>query len=332
MIRKNVFTGLLLLPAPLLAQAIPPVYQPFQPLKEDGYAQAWNINFSGQGYHIDLIYMISNVGPGTLNNGISLLVYSNEGNRAFTAEHTDETLRAAVGEFGMKNASGELKLVDGRIEALASFNQASIQLVMQQPGSTGMLMPEWNLSDGEFFRIGLPVLQSPARLTLKMDGRTLELTGLAGMDSIISNTLPHRYAKRLYLFRSPSGQFQMTGYLDKEQSYRLRLYYGTGAGQREDRIVQLSAEEEETEPFSGYRLARVWKIRGESGCSYEIRRGEFRGGMYILQSVSPFLRWILRAFFAKPFILNYESTLSVQCAKKPAFTEKLRASYFLLNE
>lgn len=331
MIRKIVFVGLILLSVPLFAQAVPSVYQPFQPLKDDGYVQIWNINFSGKGYHIDLIYMISNVGPGTLNNGISMLVYSGGQSRSFTREHTDESLRVVVGQFGMSNRSGELKMNAGRVEARAEFDQANVQLEIQ-PGSSGMLMPDWKLRGAEFFRIGLPILRSPARLTLQMDGQTVELTGVASMDSIIANTLPHEYAKRLYLFRGPSGQFQMTGYLDKEKSYKLKLYYGNGVDRREDRIVSLTSEAEETEPFSGYVLARVWKIKGESGCSYEIRRGEFRGGMYILQSVSPFLRWILRTFFAKPFILNYESTLNVQCAGKPAFNERLWSSYFLLNE
>lgn len=326
-----ILAGLILLSVPLFARTVPSVYQPFQPLKDDGYVQIWNINFSGRGYHIDLIYMISNVGPGTLNNGISMLVYSGGQSRSFTREHTDESLRVVVGQFGMSNRSGELKMNAGRVEARAEFDQANVQLEIQ-PGSSGMLMPDWKLRGAEFFRIGLPILRSPAQLTLRMDGQTVELTGVASMDSIIANTLPHEYAKRLYLFRGPSGQFQMTGYLDKEKSYKLKIYYGNGANRREDRIVGLKAEEEEIEPFSGYVLARVWTIQGESGCSYEVRRGEFRGGMYILQSVSPFLRWILRTFFARPYILNFESTLSVQCAGRPAFNERLWSSYFLLNE
>lgn len=331
MIRKMVFIILLAIPVPLLAQAIPPAYQPFQPLKEDGYVQIWNINFSGKGYHVDLIYMISNVGPGTLNNGISMLVYSGGRSRSYTREHTDESLRAVVGQFGMSNRSGELKMNAGRVEARAEFDQASVQLEIQ-PGGSGMLMPDWKLRGNEFFRIGLPILRSQARLTLQIDGQTVELTGVAAMDSIVANTLPHDYAKRLFLFRGPSGQFQMTGFLDRDLNYKLKLYYGSGASRREDRVVSVILEGEEAEPFSGYLLGSVWKIKGESGCSYEIRRGDFRGGMYVLQSVSPFLRWILRTFFAKPFILNYESTLQVRCDGQADFKERLWSSYFLLNE
>lgn len=331
MFRKTLVILLLALPFALLAGSVPAVYQPFQPLKEDGYVQIWNIQFAGQGHHVDLIYMISNVGPGTLNNGISMLVYTNGQSRAYTREHTDESLVVTPGQFGMQNRSGSLQMRQGRIEAEASFDGAAIRLSFSS-GVPGMLMPDWKLQGQDFFRIGLPVLRAPASLLLKTEGRTVRLTGVAGMDSIVANALPHRYAKRLFLFRGPSGRFQMTGYLDKQNRYRIKLYRLMGRSTIEDPVVDIHEEDIETEPFSLYRLPRILKLKGESGCVYEIRRGNFRGGMYVLQSVSPFLRWILRLLFAKPFILNYESILRVQCTGLPPFTERLWTSYFLLNE
>lgn len=316
---------------PLLASPSVAAYQPYTPMREDGYVQAWNLTFAGQGYDLQLMFLVSNVGPGDQNHGSALLVYHDGRSQSFTSEHTAQTLRATPGQFGINSAGNVLRMADGVVEANADFNGARVHLQIQ-PTVEGALFPDWKLAGTDFFRIGVPVLQGRATADLEWEGKRVRLEGRGLVDSVLSNVLPQKYAKRLFLFRGYGRDALLaTGFQDLDGRVQMRFFRRGNDGWQVETAASVEDTGIETDPFSLYRISRS-TILHAGRCRYEFRRQEFRGGMYVLQSVTPFLRWVLQTFFAKPFILNYDAVTRTECDALPGVSGRARLTYFLLKE
>lgn len=316
---------------PLFASPSPAAYQPYTPMREDGYVQAWNLTFVGQGYDLQVMFLVSNVGPGDQNHGSALLIYHDGRSQSFTSEHTAQTLQATPGQFGLNSAGNVLRMGDGAVEAKADFNGARVHLQIQ-PTVEGALFPDWKLTGTDFFRIGVPVLQGRATADLEWQGKRVRLEGRGLVDSVLSNVLPQKYAKRLFLFRGYGRDALLaTGFQDLNGHVQMRIFKRVQHEWQVESSVMVEDSGVETDPFSLYRISRSTTLHS-GPCRYEVRRQEFRGGMFVLQSVTPFLRWVLQTFFAKPFILNYDGVTRAECDPLPAVPGRARLTYFLLKE
>jgi len=80
----------------------------FQPANDEGYIQAWNVEFRGQGAFLYVTFVISNTGPGTWNNGVSVLALKDGKNRVWTAEYSIRSLKATPGQFGHKSGLSQI--------------------------------------------------------------------------------------------------------------------------------------------------------------------------------------------------------------------------------
>lgn len=316
---------------PLMASPVPAAYQPYSPMKEDGYVQAWNLTFVGQGYDLQVTFLVSNVGPGDRNHGTALVIHTSGRSQSFTSEHTAQTLVATPGQFGINSAGNTLQRINDTVEATAAFNGARVHLQIV-PTMEGTLFPDWRLDGGDFFRIGVPVLQGRATATLEWEGRQLRLEGRGLVDSILSNTLPQKYARRLFLLRGNGRDALLaTGFLDLSGRFQMRLFTRQRSAWQMETVTSVETEGSDIDPFSLYEIQRS-TILHSSACRYTFRRQEFHGGMYVLATVTPFLRWVLQTFFAKPFILNYEAVTLSECDRQPSVSGRARISFFLLKE
>ena len=85
----------------------------FQPTDEEGYMQAWNVNFRGNGMLIYITFVISNLGPKSLNNGVSILIVQQGKVRVWTKEYDYQSLEAQKGQFGHKSYMNWLRYENG---------------------------------------------------------------------------------------------------------------------------------------------------------------------------------------------------------------------------
>ena len=298
----------------------------FQPLKSrPGYTQAWNISFRGSGHHVILTYIVSNIGPGDLNNGAALFVTDGSRSRALTVEMAATDLKAAPGELQMSfGKASSLRLERGLYIAEAQIEDTSVRLELRPAGPgvrfSGGQFPVRGDS-GAFIQVDVPVMYASATGTLTVAGTKVPLRGLAGIEHILTNESPDGYAKQFELTRTFSYAQGIAvggvhGSNKQPDEFRAALTLGNRVAflrQVERREIQGDSRDS----LSGYRFPTVvvYHLKGPGQCSVTVQRHGFIGGFDVLRKVSALLRWVLRTFFAKPYILHYNSTVSLRCTE-----------------
>ncbi len=320
----------------------------FRPLPDrDGYTQAYSINYRDAQFRIYAIFLISNIGPKSLNNGVSVLIYHKGQSRVFTSENDFRTLKAQPGTVRIRSGNHTLELsgvrpgsrfldpAKSRLKLVVDSPQFRLQLELSQ------LMRGTRLSGGrvrvsgdaaDFVRADVPIASATARGSMLFRGTEYQLRGVGGMDSIYTNVSPHLYAKSFSLSRSYSrgagaylGVIRGTGEFPAAANSRGQQHYGRFAFLRGGRlqscgsITKIEVLERRRNALSGYTLPvhTRYQAQTDAGERCEITERVLRpaGGYSVLGSISTFLRWVLQVLFAKPFILHYETELVLRCAE-----------------
>lgn len=73
------------------------------PYTNDGYIEAYQFSHIQQDLRIYIVYLVSNIGPGILNNGIAVLIYENNQSQIFTAEYSKRSFSAQKNKPGIKS-------------------------------------------------------------------------------------------------------------------------------------------------------------------------------------------------------------------------------------
>ena len=322
----------------------------------DGYLQAWNVSFQGSGYSIFVTYLISNIGPGSLNSGVSVLINRKGKSRVGTAEFSVKSLKGQRGrlnfKFGDKN---KLAYTRGTYEIKAGINDTYIDLKLR-PAGPGVRISggrvRVNSNPGDFLRADIPVIRGYVRGTLTINGKKIPLKGVGGVEHILSNISPHKYARGFRLTRTLYGKKGLViGRLRGTSSFpgknKITVAYlennrilkgGVVKGFRNFNVKRNG--------FSGYTLPykTVYYLEGNGSntCRVVEEQKSFLGGFYVLSNISVFLRGVLRLFFAKPYILHFRSKVTLHCDRKPGapesdmktFSESFNtlSSFYLINK
>ncbi|HMW59550.1 MAG TPA: hypothetical protein PKA91_07885 [Leptospiraceae bacterium] len=316
----------------------------FRPDNDEGYIQAWNVDVRTPNAFLYVTLLVSNVGPGDLNNGVSVLVVKPGSSRIWTAEYSVRSLQATPGQFGHRSGLSRIHRDEkGRIILHSEIPGGSpspkeslnLDLVLTPVDgglriSGGLLEPE----KGSFLRADLPVIAARAEGTLTIGGVQEPLNGIAGLDAIWSNKSPHTYAKRFLLIRSFSeapGIF-IGGFMGKEENFLLRFAVAEkGKVKSSGNVKSLEVNASAIDPFSGYSIPTSVTYGLEDGCKItEVRKG-FAGGFDVLGSISTVLRWILRVFFARPYVMHFTSQMTYICNGAKDISAEAQASYYLIN-
>lgn len=301
----------------------------FRPLRgKDGYVQAWNVSFRGSGHYVIITYVVSNIGPGSLNNGASLFVTNGTETKTLTAEFAEAHLKARPAELNMSfGTDNSLSYERGRYIATAKIDDTTVRLELT-PGGAGVRFSGGSFpvrgDGGAFIQVDVPVMYAGASGTLTIGKNTVPLRGVAGIEHILSNESPHGYAKQFELTRTFSyAQGLAVGGLHGAKGQPDEFRAALTLGGRVTFLRKAERREikgEGADGLSGYRLPTtvVYHLMGPGKCAATVQRHGFIGGFDILSKVSTVLRWVLRTFFAKPYILHYRSTVSLQCADPEA--------------
>lgn len=366
----------------------------FRPLpNRGGYTQAYSINYRDKDFRIYAIFLISNIGPKSLNNGVSVLIHHKGQSRVFTSENDFRTLKAEPGTVRIRSGNHTLEL-SGVQPGARFLNPAKSRLRMNIDApqfrlklELSQLMRGTRLSGGrvrvsgnaaDFVRADVPIAAATASGQMFFRGKEYTLRGVGGMDSIYTNVSPHEYAKSFSLSRSyargagvylavirgtgdfPAGQTGLTS-AQSGQSGAARVpakRLETGAFQGRftflkrgqlsscGSILAIEVLEQRRDALSGSTLPwhTRYHARTDRGERCEITERVLRpaGGYSVLGSISSLLRWVLQVFFAKPFILHYETELVLRCAPAGAdlsapLSERARYanvqnSFYLVND
>ena len=330
----------------------------FRPLPHrDGYTQAYSVNFRGNGFYIYAVFLISNIGPKSLNNGVAVLIYRNGESRVFTSEQDFRSFTGATGSLTLKSGPHSLRLEPqhlskGRLQLNVVAPQFKLNLELDQLQS-GVALSGGKVSVSgdarDFVRADVPVAFARARGTMFFDGADHVLNGVGGLDSIYTNTSPHEYAKQFSLTRTyqrESGIF--LGVIEGNSNFpderQARFAYLQNGSLVEGGVIDtVEVLRTAVEPLSGYTLPVETRYLARQANGGECRLHETiersAGGYSVLGHISTMLRWILRVFFARPFIVHHESTVVLECRTNvdEQFRERARftraqTSRYLINE
>lgn len=334
----------------------------FRPiLHREGYIQAWNVSFQGNGYLIAVTFIISNIGPGLLNNGVMLYLDDGHTSRMGTAEFSQKSLQAVPGRVDITTGkNNRLYRRGNRYYVQVEINDTRLNLELQN------LIPGINISGGEispsglpsdFLRTDIPIPAARVSGELYLDGNRIRLNGVGGMEHFLSNHSPHTYARYLYLFRtySTDRSLFLGGLLgdreDGSNSHHMIAYLEKGQLVYSAPVEKIEVLKTQADPVSGYDIpVRVRYVTGdERECQVLVEKNDRIHGLNILQNVSSLLRWVIGLLFARPYIVHYGSQMELTCARDPRvelknesfplppsdiFRVSLRglSSYYLIND
>ncbi|AOP32634.1 hypothetical protein A0128_01350 [Leptospira tipperaryensis] len=320
----------------------------FQPYGQEGYFEAWNYSFKDDKTFIYATFLVSNLGPGTKNCGISLVIHTlGEGTQFITKEFSAKELTAEKGKFDLKIENNRMVLNSEGIEIQQDAENIKLFLSFKSDLRQGV-----SLSGGKhpvkepssFVQADIAYSFQSAWGYLIQDGKKKELLGTGGLEHLLTNYEVYKYSRRWELFRSINAKdfrFYTGGFLGNDSFpggyFRtVALLDHDGKNILSGKITKFEVLETEKEPFSDYVLPLREKIYFEEGCSAEIVRRQSVGSINVLSNISSVLRFFIRLFFAKPYQIYSLADLHLQCPGKslpPGFNETFRGilSYYLIN-
>ncbi|WP_061224381.1 hypothetical protein [Leptospira weilii] len=320
----------------------------FQPYAQEGYFQAWNYSYQDGKIFIYATFLVSNLGPGTKNCGVSLVIHTlGEGTQFITKEFSSKDLIAEKGEFDLKIENNRMSLNPEGIEIQQEIENIKLFLSFKSDLKQGI-----SLSGGKhtveephkFVQADIAYSFQSAWGYLIQDGKKRELLGTGGLEHLLTNYEVYKYSRRWELFRSINGKefrFYIGGFLGNDSFPG--GYFKTAALLNSEgktiffgKVGKFEVLETEKEPFSGYDLPLREKIYFEDGCSAELVRKQSVGSINVLSNISSVLRFFIRLFFAKPYQIYSLADLNLQCPGKnlpPDSFETFNGilSYYLIN-
>lgn len=324
----------------------------FAPVKgREGFVQAWNINVRSGARRIYLTYVVSNLGPGDLNSGVVVLFYDEATgrSRSHTVEFSEADLEGRPGSFGHASGYNYIYPVPEGLRAFVKMpGLVEMDLVLSsvRPGVAISGGPfRCTRDDGDFFRADIPVAHALVSGTLQLDGGDVQsVRGTGGLEYLRTNCSPDVYARSFSLVRTyETGRGLYVGLMRPAPGARPGAGFDRyawmegGRVRRSGLIVSAKPSELQRAPLSGYDVPMLRELATEDGCVITERKLRFAGGYSVLANVSSILRWFLHTFFTKPYVLHYESRITLRCPdgdamKVVAEFEGAQSTHYFLND
>ncbi|TGL60862.1 hypothetical protein [Leptospira sarikeiensis] len=323
----------------------------FHPYIQEGYFQAWNYSFTDENTWIFATFIVSNLGPGTKNCGVSLVIYDKTNGTQFSVrEYSKDELKAENGNLELEiydssvikgEAGPEIKMITDTAELVLSYKTGWSRAVSLSGGK--IHLPEKD----SFVQADMAFSSVPVKGYLVLNGNRMELNGRGGMEHLLTNYEVYKYSRRWELYRSmnSTGDRLFTGGFIGNENFpgeevrTVSAMDSSGKMLFSAKVLKSEVLESETEPFSGYDLPIKEKFYLDENqtCSLTISRKHTVGQIYVLSNISAVLRFFVRLFFTKPYQLYYVTNSKLECAQFPGGTlpkdPNFRGifSYYLIN-
>jgi len=315
----------------------------FQP--EEGYLQGWNFSFSNEDFKIIVTFLVSNFGPGKLNNGISMILKKgNEPTYYSTREFDSDDYVTKKDQFFQQSGENWMDFRDGKFILHAVFPEWTVDLEYTPDSSGGVAISGGKklLGDGgRFVQADIPFSFSQVKGTLLHKGAVIPIQGVGGMEHLLTNYEVYKYSKKWEIARgeSKSGERVFVGgFLGNERFpggfyKKVAVLSKSGELLFEGTVQSVQVLETEEDKISGYTLSKkeVLQFVDKESCQLEIQKGKLVSGMSALENISALLRFFIGLFFAKPYQLHHEVEFTWNCGKLPTKSKVIFSSY-LINE
>ncbi|MCB1172509.1 MAG: hypothetical protein KDK39_03035 [Leptospiraceae bacterium] len=339
----------------------------FQPdLNSAEYIEAWSFRHDQPDLYLSITFLISNLGPGQLNNGLAVLIYQGGQSHIITAEYSDHSLTARPGDFGIKSGRSYFRSCGSDcLDVAIRLDQIHLDLQLSQilrgPDMDHPDLP-LNAALRNNMQASIPIGRARSVGQIRWQRQELQLAGIGGLEYIHTHRSPHRYVKRIHLLRSLRGPEFYAGFLEPVSAKHTGAAapgFGISFGPLLPGMQLPQAAPGSLSASHSRGLLQVPELRLElpqvyyftsvpysspgsdtsavGECRLAVTRQVYRGGMTVFGHISAVLRWVLQLLFANPVIVHFQATADWQCRAdkrspwrtRQRFTDVLFTSYIL---
>ncbi len=317
----------------------------YQPHSEEGYLQGWNFFFRNSEYNIIATFLVSNLGPNDLNNGVSIAIESKKTGSIFITKEFGKKDLSVDNGINLKMYNNTLKYENGIYEVSQFYDNIKLFLKFESDSLGATLSGGKHFVRGQekFVRADIPFSFVKTSGYLDYKGEILELEGVGGLEHLITNYEVYKYSSKWEILRATNkdGMKLYTGGFhgikkSNEDFFRtLVIQNQKGEVLLSGMITKTEIINSELDKFSGYTLPIKEKIYlGDNGCFVQSERLYSVGKINILSNISAVLRFFIKLFFANPYQVNFLTRLSVNCPESfksnPSDFTGIH-SYYLIN-
>ncbi|MDF3820434.1 hypothetical protein P3G55_11010 [Leptospira sp. 96542] len=312
----------------------------FQP--EEGYMQAWNFTFRNDQYQIFATFLVSNFGPGSQNNGVSMLL-KKKGQPVFysTREFDADSYESKKGQFFQRSDENIMEIKNGKYSIFMKFPDWEIQLELHpKKGQVPISKGRYPLGDSKFIQADIPLSFAKATGTIRFKDEVETVVGRGGMEHILTNHEVYKYSKKWELVRTETndGHRIFTGGFIGNENFpggyfrRVAILGPLGNLILEANVEKAEVLEWEKEPVSGYTIPKKEVLHFlDNSCTLEVKRTKNIASISALENISTFLRFFIQLFFAKPYQIHSSVELKLDCSIYSGSAKGIHSNY-LINE
>lgn len=313
--------------------------------KEEGYLQAWNFSLQNESYKVFCTFLVSNFGPGSKNNGISVLVKRKDKPVFYsTQELSENDFSMKPGQFFQQSGENWMDFKDGKYSIHMVFPDWIFDLDFSPTQKAGVAISGGKLmltEEGRFIQADIPVSFAKVTGNIFYKGVPEYVEGVGGIEHLLTNYEVHKFSKKWEIVRTitPNGTRILTGGFmgtDKIPGgffRKIAVLSKNGELILEGTVTKSEILQEETEPISGYVLPKKERVYfGENdSCYLDIDRKQTIAAISALENISSVLRFFIQLFFAKPYQIQADVELSMTCSKWSGKGSGFH-SYYLINK
>lgn len=310
---------------------------------EEGYLQGWNFTFRNEKYNLFATFLVSNFGPGSLNNGVSLLLKTKEQPVFYSTREFDaEDYEFKKGQFYQRSGENWMELKNGVYSFYMNYGDWEIKLDYKpRKGNVPISKGKFPLMEkGKFVQADIPFSYSTVTGTIRYKDVTEEVKGVGGLEHILTNEAVYQFSKKWELVRSQTkdnyriftGGFIGNSNFPGEFFRRVAVLNPSGNLILEGTVERVEVLEWEKEPTSGYTIPKseILYFQNET-CKLNVKRTRPIATMSALENISSFLRFFIQLFFAKPYQIHWLAELKLECPEYSGEGKGYHSNY-LINE
>ncbi len=278
----------------------------YQPSTNEGYLQIWNLNHHSKKIDLFITFMISNLGKGDFNNGVTIYFHDKEKHQTYLKmlEFTNQHLQAIENQLSIslelnnrliyKENKLFIEIYSGEVEPYFVMNFA--------------LKMDWNQSIKSSYehnekKISYEILYfTPKIIEFQFESRSYSSFGVFGLECLRSEENILDITKEIYFFRNydPKYKIAMILFHSSHKSFKGNLHLL-------DQAYSIEGNFQHNLDYADFK---------NETC--EIKTGSLQevGGFYVFTNVSKLLQWFLKLMGIDPYLKHYLSNLNLNCYKK----------------
>ncbi|MCS7206175.1 MAG: hypothetical protein NZ853_10805 [Leptospiraceae bacterium] len=291
----------------------PPLYAEcnFEPNSDEGYVQIWNYHHHSDLFHIYITFMVSNLGDGDFNNGVTLFLVDKRNHQKYlkALEFTNQNLRATPKKweitlekdnaFFLKNHEIYIKANSGEDNPILQFDIA-IPLARIHNQKHSLTINDQSVD----FEI---LFLNPQKISFDYYEKKISLYGKQGIECLLSKSNPLKIADSIHFLRSllPEPENQAFLFLIEKNNSLIqgKTFFGG--------IVN---------DFEITKTQEILKHHGffikNQDCEWKFQSLTSIGSFEVLQNVSLILRYFLKLIGINPEIVYSLADTVIECEKK----------------